>query len=363
MVMWVLLAANLLLRWMESGLRSWKWAILAGICSGLAILIKVYALYPVAGMALGVFLTSLPGLRAGSRPGEKGPLRGILSSLIRPQVWAYAALALILPGVYYLGLGDRSSSFASFWIFSFTGLLLERKFYIQWLGLIRGLFDGMVFFAAVLGVFLFPARARLMPLGLWLGYFLIGATFPFQIYTHDYYSLVLVPIAAISLAPYFEFALSRVFSQESRFWKAAFILALLGVGGYYAWVARSQVVVGANRSEPVPWQIMGQKIPQNGAIVGLTHDYGNRLKYYGWRAVQRIWPSQGDFELSKAAGSEKIGDFDSFFREQIDGMDYFLVTLFSDLDAQPALKSMLYDHYPILIQGDGFVLFDLHHPR
>ena len=100
-----------------------------------------------------------------------------------------------------------------------------------------------------------------------------------------------------------------------------------------------------------------------GAIVGLTHDYGNRLKYYGWRTVQRIWPSQGDFDLSEAAGGEKISDFDSFFREQVDGMDYFLVTLFSDLDAQPALKSMLYDHYPILLQGDGFVLFDLHHPK
>ncbi len=354
MVMWVLLAAYLLLRWTETGLRSWKWAILAGTCSGVAILIKVNALYPIAGMALGAFLTALPG--------EKGPWRGILTGLGRPQLWAYAALSLVLPGIYYLGLGERSSSFASFWIFSFSGLLLERKFYIQWLGLIRGLFDVMVFFAAVLGVFLFPARGRLLAIGLWLGYFLIGATFPFQIYTHDYYSLILVPIAAISLAPYFEFALTRVL-KESWLWKAAFGVVILGIGGYYAWVARSQVVVGANRSEPVPWQIMGQKIPQNGAIVGLTHDYGNRLKYYGWRTVQRIWPSQGDFDLSEAAGSVKIDDFDSFFREQTDGMDYFLVTLFADLDAQPALKSMLYDHYPILVQGDGFVLFDLRHPR
>jgi 4-amino-4-deoxy-L-arabinose transferase-like glycosyltransferase len=355
MVMWVLLSAYFLLRWMETGMRSWKWTVLAGGCSGLAILIKVYAGYPVAGIALGALLASLSG--------EKAPLKGLLSLLRRPQVWVYAAIALAIPAFYYLGLGERSSSFASFWIFSFSRMLLERKFYLQWLGLIRGLFDVMVFFAAVLGAFLFPARARPLLAGLWAGYILIGLTFPFQITTHDYYSLVLVPIAAISLAPYFDFALGRVLRQEGRLWKAAFVLVVLAIGGYYAWVARSQVVAGANPAEPVPWQIMGREIPPDGAIVGLTHDYGNRLKYYGWRAVQRVWPSQGDFDLSAAAGGERIGEFEPFFREQTEGMDFFLVTLFADLEAQPALKSKLYDHYPVLKQGDGYILFDLRHAK
>lgn len=354
MVMWILLAAFSLYRWMETRCRSWKWTVIAGLCSGLAILIKAYAVYPVAGMALGVLLATLPE--------KKNWVYKILSPLRSSQVWVYAILALTIPGAYYLGLGDRSSSFVSFWIFSFTGMLLDTKFYIRWLGLIRGLIDVMVFFAAALGAFLFPGRARMQMIGLWAGYFLIGATFPFQIYTHDYYSLVLVPIAAISLAPYFNFAATQV-RQQPWFWKLIFALALLGIGGYYAWVARSQIVAQNNRSEPVPWQIMGKALPQNGAIIGLTHDYGNRLKYYGWRAVQRIWPSQGDFELSAAAGGERIGEFEPFFREQTDGMDYFLVTLFSDLDAQPTLKALLYDQYPVLMKGDGYVLFDLRHPK
>jgi hypothetical protein len=108
---------------------------------------------------------------------------------------------------------------------------------------------------------------------------------------------------------------------------------------------------------------MGRELPQNGAIIGLTHDYGNRLKYYGWRAIQRIWPSEGDFDLSEAAGGQKIDEFGSFFRDQTKGMDYFLVTLFGDLEAQPSLKAMLYDHYPIAMQGDGYVLFDLRQPQ
>jgi len=354
MVMWVLLSAYTLFRWLESQCVSWKWSVVAGLCSGIAILVKAYAAYPIAGMALGVLLASLPD--------EKGLWKKLLRLLLRPQLWSYAALALVIPGVYYLSLGDRSANFASFWIFSFTQMLLDTKFYIRWLGLVRGLFDVMIFFAAILGAFLFPSRSRLQVLGLWAGYFLIGATFPFQIYTHDYYSLVLVPIAAISLAPYFEFAAAQVRKQRWP-WQAAFALALLGIGGYYAWVARSQIVAQNFRSEPIPWQIMGRELPPNGTIIGLTHDYGNRLKYYGWRAVQRIWPSESDLELSEAAGGDRIGEFASYFRDQTQGMDYFLVTLFGDLDAQPALKSMLYDHYPIFMKGDGYVLFDLRHPK
>lgn len=354
MVMWVALSAYLLYRWMEESCNSWKWAVLAGLSSGLAILIKAYAVYPIAGMAVGVLLANLPP--------EKGLPKRLLGLLRRPQVWGYAVLALTIPGAYYLGLGDRSSNFATFWIFSFTDLLLEPKFYIRWLGLIRGLFDVMVFFAAVLGAFLIPGKARTQVIGLWAGYFLIGATFPFQIYTHDYYSLVLVPVAAVSLAPYFHYAVAQV-RQQPWYWKAAFALVVIGIGGYYAWVARSQIVAANTRSEPVPWQIMGRDLPQNGTIIGLTHDYGNRLKYYGWRAVTRIWPSQGDFELSQAAGVERIGEFEQFFREQTEGMDYFLVTLFGDFEAQPALKSMLYDHYPVYMQGDGYILFDLRSPK
>jgi len=55
-------------------------------------------------------------------------------------------------------------------------------------------------------------------------------------------------------------------------------------------------------------------------------------------------------------------DYPSTFASLTQGMDYFLVTDFSTLDQQPQLKSILYDHYPIYKQGDGYILFDLKHP-
>ncbi len=358
MVMWVLVAAYALYRWAESGARSWIWTLLAGLSCGLAILFKAYALFPVAGMAVGLLAGDL-------LPAAGGAFLARFWKLVRrPQVWGLAGLAAAIPAVYYLGLGERSSSFASFWIFSFTGLLLERKFYIQWLGLIRGLMDVMIFFAALLGMFLFPSRGRALLAGLWAGYFLIGATFPYQITTHDYYSLVLVPIVAISLAVYADWMQARL-RQQPFLWKAAFAAVFFAIAGYYAWVARSQVVVANNQAEPAAWQRMGAELPRDGAIIAITHDYGNRLKYYGWRTVNKLWPTLADQQLTAAANAGRPAgeqDFAAFFQQQTAGMDFFLVTLFADLEAQPALKSMLYDHYPLYQQGDGYLLFDLRHP-
>ncbi len=354
MVMWILVSAYLLYRWSESGLNSWVWGILSGLSSGLAVLIKVNAAYPVAGMAFFLLLTFVfTDRRVG---------KNLLALFGKPQLWVFAVLFVLIPGVYYIGLGNRSSEFASFWIFSFIGMLADRKFYIHWLGLIRGIMDVMLFFVALLSAFLFRSRMRAMVLGLWLGYFLIGATFPYQIYTHDYYSLPLVPIVAISLGALADLLVTRL-RTEPLVWKALFTLALVGIGGYYTWVARSQLYGMDYRKEPIPWQIMGETLPKDKSIIALTHDYGNRLKYFGWRTVNRLWPSQGDLDLSVAAGGTGYGDFAPYFQSQTHGMDFFLVTLFGDLDAQPALKAMLYDHYPIYQQGDGYVLFDLKHPK
>lgn len=359
MVMWILFAAYALYRWAESRALCWRWTLLAGLFSGLAILIKVYAVFPVAGMAFGLLAGDL------LLSEKEAPLLTRLRALARrPQIWAAALLAAAIPAVYYLSLGERSSSFASFWIFSFTDLLLDRKFYIQWLGLIRGLMDVMIFFAALLGVFLFPPRGRALLAGLWAGYFLIGATFPYQIYTHDYYSLVLVPIAAISLAVYADWMGSRV-RRQPFFWKAVFAAVFLCIAGYYAWAARSQVIVVNNRAEPEAWQRMGAELPQQGSIIAITHDYGNRLKYYGWRTVNKLWPTLADQQLTAAANAGSPADrqnFEEYFLQETAGMDFFLVTLFADLEAQPELKNMLYNHYPLYQQGDGYVLFDLRRP-
>jgi hypothetical protein len=56
-------------------------------------------------------------------------------------------------------------------------------------------------------------------------------------------------------------------------------------------------------------------------------------------------------------------DFESYFKDKTTGMDYFLVTMFSEFDAQPDLKNELTSKYPVLSEGDGYILFDLRNPK
>lgn len=87
--------------------------------------------------------------------------------------------------------------------------------------------------------------------------------------------------------------------------------------------------------------------------MALTHDYGYRLMLYGWRKVS-LWPLTTG--LSEARNPNK-NDAEQF-AELTEGMDYFLVTAFGQLEKQPDLKKIL-DAYPIAAKGDGYVLYDL----
>jgi hypothetical protein len=191
-------------------------------------------------------------------------------------------------------------------------------------------------------------------IGLWVGYFLYGLTLrPFQAYTHSYYHLQLVPVISLGLAPLFDLLTARLASQPLR-WRLAFLALAAFVVGYHAYVARSILVAEDFRAEARAWQKIGAALPK-GKIIALTQDYGYRLMYWGWRKVE-LWPYET--ELSQLRGNKSPAES---FAERVAGKDYFLVTAFGELERQPQLKQLL-SRYPVLAQGDGFVLYDLRHP-
>jgi len=126
---------------------------------------------------------------------------------------------------------------------------------------------------------------------------------------------------------------------------------------YPLWVARSVQAAKDYRHEPAYWQDLGNLIPNDGDVIALTQDYGFRLMYYGWTKVS-LWPTQIERELSEIRGAQG-GDFASEFSDRIEGKGYFLVTAPSQLNKQPSLKEHLEENYPIISQGDGYILFDL----
>ena len=86
--------------------------------------------------------------------------------------------------------------------------------------------------------------------------------------------------------------------------------------------------------------------------------YGWRLQYWGYTPVS-LWPYQADYALLLAHGGNLSSDLQPEFEERTSGFDYFLVTDFGELNAQPKLKAILENDYPIIQEGDGYVLYDL----
>jgi hypothetical protein len=340
MVMCIMLSIYALYRWSEK--QSWTWAILAGVFGGIGILTKVVAAYIVGGAAVAVVLSTL-GLRLFWR------------SL---QVWVMAILMVTPSAIYYLGQGDRASDYLAGWTLSLSHLLVEPSFYVRWLNMVQNLMGLTALLLALVGVVISSPHNRALLLGLWAGYGIYGLFLPYQMYSHNYYHLQLIPIIALSLAPVAQLIYARI-SQERKVWQALLVGVVLVGLIFPAWVSVAELKREDFRGEPAYWQQIASYLPTDGKIIGLTQDYGYRLSYYGWRKVQ-LWPNRGERQLSELRGNSK--EFAELFAKRTEGKSYFLITAIGQLNDQPDLKQHLAGHYPLLAQGDGYLIYDLRNP-
>jgi 4-amino-4-deoxy-L-arabinose transferase-like glycosyltransferase len=340
MVMWILLTAVSAWRWSEKG--SWKWAALTGALGGFTLIVKEVAGFYVGGMLVAVVLSTL-GWRKTLRSG---------------QVWTMAGMVLLPSLIYYMGYnGQRSADFMSFWTVSLIKLDLTSNFYADWLAMIQGTIGLTNFLLALLGLVLAPKERKPLLAGAWFGYAAYGLVFPYQYTTHEYYHLPLVALTALSQMPLIDTVYAKLKTQAA-FWRLVGIAMILFACGYSLWVARSVLYASDYRNEPAAWRKVGEAIPPGSKFTALTADYGMRLRYYGWRGMSVGWPSGIDNELFALAGAGQ-GEFQSQFEANTEGMDYFLVTAFNELDAQPQLKAYLNANYPVYSRGDGYILCDL----
>lgn len=318
-----------------SAVMAWRWAILAGVFLGFATLVKIVIAFFAGAAAIALVVFTLG--------------RDFWKS---KQVWTMAALMITPALMFYVFLHPgRSTEYFFSWSVALFKLIAGRDFYSQWLAFLGSLFGLTVLFAAIAGAFIAPGRLRWLLIGLWAGYLLYGLTLPFQMYTHSYYHIQLVPVIALGLAallaPVFERAAGQGLAG-----RIGFIAVIAAVLAYQSWVARSVLAAEDFRHEPAVWKNIGEAIPENSRVIALTQDFGYRLMLWGWRKVS-LWPIRTD--LGEIRGND---DPANSFEAYVAGMDYFLVTAFGQLDKQPDLKKIL-DEYPIVREGDGFVLYDL----
>lgn len=345
LIMTLLLAAWAAYRWTDN--RRWTWAVAAGVLAGLTILVKVFAVFPVV---LGIGLMLLAGW-------------GWRSTFRSPQTWVVAGLMAVIPSIYYLIiLKGQAGNYLSTWTLPFMYMLADPAFYIRWLHDIHNLFNLAFVLLAAAGLALLPGRGRWMALGLWGGYALIGLSVPSLITSHTYYNLILTPFVAIGLAP-LGALLGRQMRRQGWFWQVLAVgVLLVGLGDAALW-ARKQLTAEDFRQEPAFWSELAAALPNDGEIIALSEDYNTRMQYFGWRFLAQ-YPYSFDQDMVNLAG----GDFDvtsgnwDYFLDKTEGYDYFLVTVLDEFDKQPYLKEILYGYYPVVAEGERYVLFDLRRP-
>jgi hypothetical protein len=235
-------------------------------------------------------------------------------------------------------------------------LFLSPSYYVGWLNMLNLVSGGFVLGLALLGLYFFDEKNRRLLPGLWAGYALFGFYFNFHISTHDYYSLPLIPILALSLAPLADFLLSKLAQlTPTKFLRLSSSLFLLF--GIFAslWNIRNTLNAADYRPQAAMWAEIAAKTDGYN-LAGLTQDYGARMAYWGWQNIAS-WPTSGDFRYSDERGGAQR-DFDEMFAEIASKKELFIVTDFDDLDRQPFLKEKL-GTYPVFAEGDGYVIYNL----
>lgn len=351
MVMLIILASYSIYRFSETNF--WKWAFLSGLFSGLAILVKVMAFGPMIGVSI-----AMVGYIYAPRH-LKGIPTAIKQMVLQPKLWLWMALMVGPTIVFYAGRSERVSEYTYGWMISLFELLLTPGLYLSWARVVTRLFHPFMLLASLAGLWFASGRNRALLVGLWMGYILYGMFFPYQIGTHDYYHLMLVPIVALSLTPTFQVIISRLLEMPI-FLRIGFTAAVLLLVGFYSWQTIIFYARVDYREQPAVWQEIASHIPNDGKVIAITENFGMPLLYYGWRNVD-IWPNINQMEVRELRGKNIA--FEELFARQTKGKKYFLVTDFVEFDQQEELKQYLKGHYSILNEGDTWILYDLSKPQ
>ena len=157
-----------------------------------------------------------------------------------------------------------------------------------------------VLFLSLVGTALAPPRFRWMLLGLWIGYLLYGLVLPFQMFTHSYYHLQLVPVIALGLVPVAEALVKAAGSLPARGGSRP-SSRLVALRAYEILGGALHPGGRGLRASSEFWATVGSAIPADADVTALTQDYGFDLMYWGWRKV-RLWP------LNTALSELRSGD-------------------------------------------------------
>ena len=280
-----------------------------------------------------------------------------LKALLQRPFLVFLGLSLVLPVSYYgyeiLFSGEMSwkidSSFRPY-------LLWQFEFWRQWF-LVAGNeigFSSMVI--ALPGFYLLTNRtAKVLLAGLGLGYFIFGLLFTFHIHTHGYYSIQLIPMIALAIAPVFLVVINAVRATVQKFWWLPVGVSLLLVLLFSYRQVREGLYVQVFEAPSTAREI-GEVIHHSQNTVFIAYHYGLPLQYYG-ELSGLPWPKKISDPFYRKPGERELS-----VEERLKNLgyvpEYFVVTNFQEYrrhheDLHAYLKSRCTEQ----IQTEEYLIF------
>jgi hypothetical protein len=337
-------AASLWALYLWSQRQETRFAVIAGLLTGVTILLKsVSGIILIVPFAL-FLLTAFP----------------IKELLKNRQVWLIFLLAALPSAAwYYYGLVIDGRLKTQFKGRFFPEIWTDITFFKSWGVRIIREFNLLAFGAALFGFLLAKSKPlRLLLFGWWAGYFIYGMVFAYYTWTHDYYHLPMVPLTAVSLAPTIVFLENLLKNKSEGRWAA------IAAGG----ICASMVIFGGMKSiqflsetdfrdTRAGLEQLGGEIASlpPGTVIGLTNDYETSFSFYTFQNAVH-WPTTGDLNFRELQGSSET-DFEQRW-QLTDDAAYFFITDFSQLEKQPLLAERLVN-FRLVSETEIFSLYEL----
>jgi hypothetical protein len=287
--------------------------------------------------------------------------QGVRHAIWSPALIVFIAVTLV-PTLLIYGYGILSGAFM---VTEARAHLLPQLWISPffWRGWLRQIGDtvGLIpFIGALLGTFTFrQARPTALMAGLWVGYILYALAFNYNIATHTYYQLPLIPIVGLALGPIVALVMNRSGQLHPEWygrlaigaiWCLALLLALAD--------ARARIVDPDATRKVATEREIGEQVHHSAKTLFLSGDYGVPLEYHGLLCGES-WPLASDFEWERLARKPVLGAQERFYsRYAKDAPQYFIVEDVREFALQPDLGRFL-SQFPILAQNSDYLIFAL----
>jgi 4-amino-4-deoxy-L-arabinose transferase-like glycosyltransferase len=290
---------------------SWHLLLLAGSFTGVTLLIRPLVLF-------GLFCVFIALSIYKKEPGN---------TFINRRFLVFFALSL-LPSLAFYGYGLYIAKFLQSQAeLSFRPYLLPRwEFWLGWFNNGADALEHVALFSALFGFFLLKKNsARVLVIGLMVGYLIFGMVFTYHVHTHPYYHIQFFPVVGICAAVFIITMSGTVRKLTGGNWWIPVTLSVI-CALYFSYRDVRSTFYKAAYEDPNLDRKVGEFVHHSPHTVFVAYHYGLPLEYYG-EFSGLPWPVKIDDSFYRRPDARELS-----VKERLDALgfvpDYFVITNF-----------------------------------